>query len=57
MWMPLISYHIFYAFAATFFFRKKPPAMQIAAAAPATMAEPTRPETEVPAAISLSAKP
>ena len=38
------------------FFRKKPPARQIRIATPATMAEPTIPETEVPAGLSLSAK-
>ena len=47
---------IFYAFAVTFFLRKKPPAMQISSAAPATIAEPTKPETVVPAALSLFAK-
>ena len=47
---------VFYAFAVTFFLRKKPPAIQISSATPATMVEPTRPETVVPAALSLFAK-
>ena len=36
--------------------RKKPPAMHTITATPATMALPSRPETEVPAALSLVAK-
>ena len=45
-----------YAFAVTFFLRKKPPAIQMRTATPATMAEPNKPETVVPAALSLLAK-
>ena len=36
--------------------RKNPPATQISAATPATMAEPTSPDTVVPAGLSLSGK-
>ena len=36
-----------------FFFRKNPPAKQINTATPATIAEPTIPETEVPTGESL----
>ena len=40
-----------------FFLRKKPPARQIRTAQPPTMTEPTKPDTVVPTALSLSAKP
>ena len=54
--VPPIIFWNYYAFAAAFFFRKKPPAMHTSTATPATMAEPSRPETVVPAALSLLAK-
>ena len=46
----------FLYFAAALRLRKKPPATQISTTTPATIAEPTRPETVVPAWLSLPAK-
>ena len=59
--MPLKIYHIFkrerdkeYGYSVlTFLLRKNPPITQIRIATPATIADPTIPDTVVPAADSL----
>ena len=53
--MPPNCYEV-QALAVVLRLRKKPPAMHTITATPATMALPSRPETEVPAALSLVAK-